>query len=258
MRPLITIFFFLITLSSVAQSNKPEYVIIIDGELATDADVEYYAERGRIKSMNKGVNDAQYEELLKKYGEDIGDKMFIMLISLHPEESYGTTRPSQLKETATEPLKNFKYQCGDKPEDFEIDLIDGSKLSLSGLEGKVVLINFWATWCAPCIMELYEVPEVILKPYQDKDFVFLPISIGESKARVASMMTKLNTDGIEFNSGLDYNKDVFKQFAKGSIPKSVVLDQEGRIQLMTEGNPVGNLDLLSDKIAELLNQANKE
>ena len=101
-------------------------------------------------------------------------------------------------------------------------------------------------------MEFYDMPDLIWEPYHNEDFVFLPISIGESKERVTKGMQKLGKDNIVFNSGLDPDKTIFKQFAKGSIPKSIVIDKEGKIQLMTEGNPPGNLKTISSKIRELL------
>jgi thiol-disulfide isomerase/thioredoxin len=204
--------------------------------------------------MNKGVSDAQYKELLKKYGKDIGDKMFIMTISLHPAESYDESTPSQLGDGGTKlNPEDFSYQLGEVPEDFEVFLLDGSSISLAELKGKVVLINFWATWCAPCIMEFYDLKELILEPNKNKDFIFLAISIGESKERVQLMMEKLNEDGISFNPGLDPKKLVFSQFAKGSIPKSFLLDKEGVLRMFTEGNSQKEMKEIATTIEVLLN-----
>lgn len=254
MKHLLFTFIILFSIALNAQKNKPEYVIFIDGERATMADVEYYAKRGRIKSMNKGVSDAQYKELLKKYDEDIGDKMFIMTISLHPAESYDVSTPSQLGDGRTKlNPEDFSYQLGEVPEDFELSLLDGSSISLADLKGKVVLINFWATWCAPCIMEFYDLQELILEPNKNKDFVFLPISIGESEERVQLMMEKLNEDGIFFNPGLDPKKLVFSQFAKGSIPKSFLLDKDGVLHMYTEGNSQKEMEEIAAKIEAILN-----
>lgn len=249
----LTLLICFLSILCLAQSKKPEYVIIIDNEIATQADVEFYAKQGRIKSMNKGVTEEQHKVLVEKYGDVIGDKMFVMLISLHPEESYNETRKSQYDSESKPPnYENFNFKLGEKPGDFSIKLMDGSTLTNEDLKGKVVMINFWATWCAPCIMELYDIPEAILKPFENEDFVFLPVSIGESKNRINGMMTKLNSDGIYFNSGFDPKKTFFKQFAKGAIPKTIILDKYGVIRLLTEGNPPGNLDGISKKIDELL------
>jgi len=247
---ILTCFFSIICFG---QSKKPEYVIIIDNEISTQADVEFYAKQGRIKSMNKGVTEEQYKVLVEKYGDIIGDKMFVMFITLHPEEPYNQTRKSQYDSEPEIPnYDNFNFKIGETPGDFSIELMDGTIITQDDLKGKVVMINFWATWCAPCIMELYDIPETILEPFENQDFVFLPVSIGESKNRINSMMTKLNADGINFNSGFDPKKSFFKQFAKGAIPKMVILDKNGAIQLMSEGNPPENLKKIAGKISELL------
>ena len=67
-------------------------------------------------------------------------------------------------------------KAGDKAPDFTVEMFDGTKTSLAELKGKVVLLNFWATWCPPCRQELTRVPEDIRHRLDGRNCRFLPQS----------------------------------------------------------------------------------
>ena len=83
---------------------------------------------------------------------------------------------------------------------FTVEMFDGSTVSLAELRGKVVLLNFWATWCPPCREELTHVQEEIIDRFAERPFVFLPVSRGESREAVAVFREET---GYEFPMGLD-------------------------------------------------------
>jgi len=76
---------------------------------------------------------------------------------------------------------------GKKAPDFTLNTVDGKKLSLSSYKGKVVLLNFWATWCEPCREEIPLMNQLVAK-FKDKGFVILAVSIDDEDSTVSNFM----------------------------------------------------------------------
>ena len=115
---------------------------------------------------------------------------------------------------------------GQKAPAFEVEMFDGSTVKLADLKGKVVLLNFWATWCPPCRAELARVEEDIIEKFKGQKFVFLPISRGEKKETVAAFREKM---GYSFPMGLDTDSRVYKEYATNYIPRNFLIDKKGKV-----------------------------
>lgn len=134
----------------------------------------------------------------------------------------------ELDMPAGDPGKSPAHPTADMPApDFTLTTLDGSEeISLSSLKGKVVVLDFWATWCAPCVAGLPTVDEVT-KRYADKGVVFYAVDVREKPERVSKFMKK---KGWDFPVLLDSEGTAGKAFDVGGIPHSVVIDRDGIIR----------------------------
>jgi peroxiredoxin len=107
---------------------------------------------------------------------------------------------------------------------FTLTSLDGQKWTLHDLRGKVVLVNFWATWCPPCRKELPDL-DALYKKFRNQGFVVLAIS-DEQPDTVRSFLAKHK---VAYPVLLDPGDLIHKRFGVDGIPKSYVYDRDGRL-----------------------------
>lgn len=145
----------------------------------------------------------------------------------------------------------LRVKVGDQIPSFTVEMFDGSKICMDSLRGKVVWVNFWATWCPPCRAELKQVQSQIIDRFQGQDFVFLPISRGEMKETVAAFR---KAQGYTFPMGLDPNKEIYSLFASMTIPRNFLIDQNGKIVVCEVGYTPDKLTDMINHVENLLKQ----
>jgi thiol-disulfide isomerase/thioredoxin len=124
----------------------------------------------------------------------------------------------------------------DQAPDFKVDDLDGKPLSLSASRGKVILLNFWATWCGPCRAEIPDLIELQKKYGDHLQIIGLDVDDDDS-AEVKKFVEK---NGINYPVGMATNEIRVQYGGVAALPTSFVLDSEGRVVQKHEGlrNPL--------------------
>lgn len=110
--------------------------------------------------------------------------------------------------------------------DFVVEDLDGNELALSDLKGKVVLLNFWATYCPPC---RYEMPDMqaLYEEYKDRGLAIVAVNYREPPATVRGFNREF---GLTFPIGLDRDGSVNDMYQTRSLPTSYFVDRDGIIR----------------------------
>ena len=135
---------------------------------------------------------------------------------------------------------------GAPAEDFRLVDLEGKQQSLSQYRGKVVLVNFWATWCKPCTTEMPAM-QVTYDRLRDKGFVVLAINELEDDARVRE---HIKQHGHTFPVLMDRDNKVANQFGVFGLPVSVFIDEKGVVREYIKGGLLTE-QLILDVVARI-------
>lgn len=145
---------------------------------------------------------------------------------------------------------NEDVSAGDQMPSFNIVHDDGTTVTSASLKGKVILVNFFATWCPPCQKELAEIQQTLWPKYKDNpDFALLVIGREHSDADLQAYNKK---KGFSFPLYPDKNRSIYAAFAKNLIPRCYLIDQKGTIVYTTKGYEEKEFSTLMNQIEALL------
>lgn len=117
---------------------------------------------------------------------------------------------------------------GTEPKPFDVKDLDGKPLSIAALRGNVVLLDFWATWCGPCIGELPNVLRTYEK-YRDKGFRIVGVSLDQDEQKLREFIAEQGMTWPQFFDGKGWQNELAQLYEVKSIPATWLLDTEGKI-----------------------------
>jgi peroxiredoxin len=134
--------------------------------------------------------------------------------------------------------------------DFTLRSAEGRNLRLAEQRGRVVLVNFWATWCGPCKVEMPHLVKLYEK-YKGAGFVLLGVNVDEDPKAAVALATRL---GVTFPVLFDAEKTVSRLYALDSMPATVLIDRDGRVRHLHRGYRDGMEATYERQVRELVKE----
>lgn len=143
-----------------------------------------------------------------------------------------------------------KNSVGDKAPAFKATTVDGKTIDSNALKGKVIMVNFFATWCPPCKKELPVLEKNVAEKYRNNsDFVLVVLG---REHDMDEMKKYAEETGLKLPFAPDIERKIFDLYAESSIPRNVIIDKEGNISYQSIGYTEEEFAVLEKHLANLL------
>lgn len=148
--------------------------------------------------------------------------------------------------------RGYIVKIGQKAPDFTIQLTNGKTVQLSSLKGKIVMLQFTASWCSVCRREMPHIESYIWQKHQnDSNFALIAVDFDEPLAKVKKFAKDVP---ISYPIGLDPKGNIFALYAdrNAGVTRNVIIDKTGKIVFMTRLYNTEEFSNMVNKIEELL------
>lgn len=199
-----------------------------DGMGAVLADYEKGTRELR-KQFPKRVEPYQFMlQVVQLYGDNMKAEKAKALV----QELLASDAPAELKEVAPKLVRRFDYLG--KPIDFKFTAADGRPVDLTKMRGKVVLMDFWASWCQPCLIAFPEVRATYEKLHQE-GFEIVGVNFDEDKSDMIKVVQNSKLVWPHHFGGQGMDGKIGEQFGIMGIPNLWIIDKKGVVREMKQG-----------------------
>ena len=140
-------------------------------------------------------------------------------------------------------------KLGDKAPNFTVELYPSGNISLSSLQGEVVLLTFWDPECPTCRKEIAVVQQRIIDHFEGEEFHYLPIARGQDYNSIKKFCT---SNGYTFPVGIDPKREIYNLYASKYVPRSFIIDKQGFIRHIYVEYELSELNSIISTIEQML------
>jgi peroxiredoxin len=140
-------------------------------------------------------------------------------------------------------------RVGQQVPGFTVTTLDGMKFDTAALKGKVIVLSFWATWCAPCQEELPRLDRELWQVYRGDNFALLAIAREQSNAEIGAYQKRKH---LNLPMAADPRRAIYSRFATEGIPRTFLIGADGRILYQTFGYMPSDFGHMKDMIRKEL------
>lgn len=180
------------------------------------------------------------KNILKYFGKNM--KKIILILLLLPLICFAQDKKNP----------QHKVKIGDEAPNFFLEYLDGKKVELSELKGKVIMLQFTASWCPVCLKEMpFIEKEIWIKHKENKDFVLVGIDLKENEEQIKKFIKQAK---VTYPILLDTSGAIFELYAeKGAgVTRNIIIDKNGKVAFLTRLFDREEFDAMKEKIEELL------
>lgn len=178
--------------------------------------------------------------MMRLRGADAVKKALIMVayaqvdanVAPFAPDHFAWSAPATAREVGAD-VEPASIMVGKPAPDFTLTGLDGKQVTLSSLKGKVVLLDFWATWCPPCVRSL---PEINALYHENQSVKVFAVNVGEGKAAINEFLKSKNLDLPVL---MDTDEAVKQKYGIDGIPTTIIIKPDGVIQQVFVGMPPG-------------------
>lgn len=205
--------------------NQFDVILAKHKDEKTDEVAEVLYQKAVLYLMVLG-NQAKGTAILQTLKQDFPDSKIVIM--LKRQEAEALKRQDEILKRQDEAQKQIGLTLGAKFPDFQEKDSTGKPLSIGSFKGKVVLVDFWATWCGPCVLEMPSIVKAFDK-YHTNGLEIVGINLDMSRDQLEAFVKKNSIPWSQYFDGQAWESKLVRKYGVSVLPANFLLDREGNL-----------------------------